>query len=757
MRVAGKIIVVAGVVLSARVVLQAQGAPPRVIQSISVCSATGGGGAGSCPNGSFDTQGLVLGPNGSSINRSAGFGPVPDEHSSVFAPGTLGNNQDYLFFLATGTAGHGDIGLTVLSGGAGPGKNGQWTLSIPTADGYGAYSAGFGPVFETAMRGGVCPNVADGNPAHQDQTFDMHYASAGSVMIDPTGPPGSLLMIYEGTNACIGSAGGAVSSTDNDYISLAVATSVDYGKDWPTYRGTPAFQFVPLPGVNQTQAPNAPLGAMGKNVCMGNDCTSTPPANYGRYAVITPPMSLASLMQAAQPLVAKYGEQEIAGFIDDVSGAANPYVYATFNQVEAGRAQLNGGSAPLSFQKWDGQGFNAPGIGGVQQTVIPKGAFQNCEAPAQTQFGASISYVEDTQQYLLVFVCTSGNDPALGPNGAGGRGAAWFWSTSANLSDPAQWSTPQEIAGSWSAFDSSGGCESYNGWYPTLMSLGKKSGRLSTSGYVFYLWGCQGGGTPGPGRQFSTRQFTITTGAAGPALTAGSLANAATYLNGGLVAGSWAQVKGTGLSPVTRTWNAADFQGLGNKLPTSLNGVSVMVNNTPAAVYYVDAGQVSFQVPDGVSGTASVQVINNGQASNAITAAAATSAPGIFPVVVNGTNYPAGVFLDGRYVGDPAVSPVFRNAKPGDVIQLFATGLVASPAGMLTMLQPVSGVTVTIGTTTIPASFAGLVAAGEFQINFTVPSLADGVYPISIAVNGVSSPQQIGSNPPAGLVIPIQH
>ncbi len=733
---------------------QAQQNAPQVIQSITVCSPSGGGGRGSCPSGSLDTQQLVLNSSGSSINSSNGFGPVPDEHSSVFAPGILNKNQDYLFFLSTGSPGHADIGVTVLSGGAGPGKNGQWTLTIPTTDGYGSYPSGFGPVFETAMKGGACPTVADGNPAHQDQTFDLHYASSGSVMLDPTGPAGSLLMIYEGTNACIGTTGGSIPSTVNDYISLAVATSLDYGKTWPTYRGSSTYTFVPLPSVNQTQGPNQPMGAMGKNVCIGNDCTSTPPANYGRYAVITPATSLASLMAAGQPLTDKYGEQEIAGFVDDVSGATSPYVYATFGQVQMGRAQLNGGGQPLSFKKWDGQGFNAAGLGGAQQTVVPVGPFQNCEAPAQVQFGASISYVEDTHQYLLVFVCTSGNDPALGPNGAGNRGAAWFWSTSPDLSDPTKWSPPQEIAGSWSEFDNSGDCASYAGWYPTFMSLGKKPAHLSTTGHVFYLWGCQGGGTPGPGRQFASRQFTITTAPAGPALTAGSLANGATYAPGGLVPGSWAQVKGTGLSPVSRIWAAADFTTPG-KLPVSLNGVSVMVNNSPAAVYYVDSGQISFQVPNAITGTASVQVINNGQPSNTITASAAASAPGIFPVIVNGTNYPAGVFLDGKFVGDPAANPAFRKAKPGDVIQLYATGLAVTPAGVNPVSQGVPGVTVTIGSTTVPASFAGLVAVGEFQINFTVPQLSDGVYPITIAVNGVSSPQQINTSPPAPLVIPV--
>jgi len=147
----------------------------------------------------------------------------------------------------------------------------------------------------------------------------------------------------------------------------------------------------------------------------------------------------------------------------------------------------------------------------------------------------------------------------------------------------------------------------------------------------------------------------------------------------------------------------------------------------------------------------------NGQASNTLTASAAAGAPAIFPVIVNGANYPAGVFLDGKYVGDPAVNTAFRKAKPGDVIQLFATGLISTPAGVLPTPLSGNGVTVTIGSATVPASFAGLVAVGEFQINFTVPQISDGVYPISITLNGVSSPAQINSSPPGPLVIPIQH
>lgn len=238
-------------------------------------------------------------------------------------------------------------------------------------------------------------------------------------------------------------------------------------------------------------------------------------------------------------------------------------------------------------------------------------------------------------------------------------------------------------------------------------------------------------------------------------------ANGATYLSGGLVPGSWAQIKGSNLANVNRIWSSSDFTGLGNNLPTDLSGTSVKVNGTPAAVYFAAAGQVNFQVPAGISGAASVQVFHNGQASNVVTTTAVLHSPGIVPIIVNGVNYAGGVFLDGKFAGDPSIGPGFRKASPGDKIQLYATGLVPSPAGVVVSFQAVDGVTVTIGNITVPADAAALVAVGEFQINFTVPpqfaNLPAGNYPVTISVGGVSSPTAIASNPPGPLVIPIQH
>ena len=246
-----------------------------------------------------------------------------------------------------------------------------------------------------------------------------------------------------------------------------------------------------------------------------------------------------------------------------------------------------------------------------------------------------------------------------------------------------------------------------------------------------------------------------------PVLQSGTLANGATYLAGGLVPGSWAQVKGTNLSTTTRTWATPDFAGLGNNLPTNLSGVQVNVNGQAAAVWFISPAQVNFQVPAGITGTATVQVIAGGQTSNPVTAAAATNSPGIFPVTANGTNYAAAVFLDGNFAGDPAIGPGFRNAVPGDIVQLFATGLGPSPAGTTVPTTLLNGVTVTIGPVTVLPGAAALVGPGEYQINFTVPqvfaTMAPGVYPISVSLNGATSPGSINSSAPGPVVIPIQH
>lgn len=465
----------------------------------------------------------VLAPDHSGvINGYGGLKATSDEHATILPPGTL-QNSDYLFWVST-TAAASDLGAVVLSGGSGPDANGQWTLNY--AAGYGSYASGSGAVFLPPV-GGKCPAAPGNDATNQDTTFDLSYAGPGTVIADPTNKPGSVLMLYEATNVCSGIGTAFNPSGGNAYITIAVATSADYGHSWPTYRGTPSFPFTPLPNTTKSNGPNGGMGVFGSSVCMGNDCSTTPPAAYGRYAVVGPVSSLSSVIAAGKQLGGDFGMSEPSAFLDDAASTnANPYVYTISayktdgidpalpsgraSDLVIARAQLNGGTAPLAFSKWNGHGYTSPGIGGADVPFLPDGAYTACGAANQARHDGAISYVDETQQYLLMFTCWSPTDPFSGSGSGAAKGAAWFWATAPSLDDPTKWSAPAEIAGTWTTFDTSGGCPSFPGWYAGWMSLGKRAGHLGKNGYVFFLDGCEAAGTPG-GRKYSSRSFTIAT------------------------------------------------------------------------------------------------------------------------------------------------------------------------------------------------------------------------------------------------------
>jgi hypothetical protein len=74
--------------------------------------------------------------------------------------------------------------------------------------------------------------------------------------------------------------------------------------------------------------------------------------------------------------------------------------------------------------------------------------------------------------------------------------------------------------------------------------------------------------------------------------------------------GSWVSIYGTGLAATTRQWQASDFTG--NNLPTTLDGVSVLIDGKKAAISYVSPGQLNVQAPtDTATGPVPVQVTNS--------------------------------------------------------------------------------------------------------------------------------------------------
>ena len=222
----------------------------------------------------------------------------------------------------------------------------------------------------------------------------------------------------------------------------------------------------------------------------------------------------------------------------------------------------------------------------------------------------------------------------------------------------------------------------------------------------------------------------------GPVITAVS----DNLIDGGAVTpGGWFYVKGTDLAETTRIWGGSDFSDP-NALPIDLNGVEVWVNGAPAPVYFISPGQVNAQAPSNISGTMTVQVVRLGLPSNTLTAPVAQIQPSLYFYQAGSKSYAAALFPDYSIMGDPAVVPGTHKAKPGDIVQLYASGLAPSQSGSaVTSPVPITGVGVTIGTTGAQVLFAGLVAPGQFQVNITVPQLPAGEYSIQVSTSGRTS------------------
>ena len=192
-----------------------------------------------------------------------------------------------------------------------------------------------------------------------------------------------------------------------------------------------------------------------------------------------------------------------------------------------------------------------------------------------------------------------------------------------------------------------------------------------------------------------------------------------------IVPGEWVAIYGANFAGTTRTWAQADFNAVGTgDLPTNLSGVSVQFNGLPAAVYFISPTQLDVQAPQGISGTVQATVTNNGTAGTPVNVSVVQNAPSLFYYPAGSNLYPAAVHLDGTLIGDPAVTSTATRVKAGETIILFVNGIAPSPSGVIISgaIAYSNPVTVTIGTATAMPGFTGLVAAGEYQINVTVPS-----------------------------------
>ena len=216
--------------------------------------------------------------------------------------------------------------------------------------------------------------------------------------------------------------------------------------------------------------------------------------------------------------------------------------------------------------------------------------------------------------------------------------------------------------------------------------------------------------------------------------------NAATFapFTAGISPGEFVTIAGQNLSDATATAASLPF-------PTTLgNNVQVKVNGLAAPLYVVTPTYISFLIPYAVSGSATslqlatVQVINNGTASNTVTVPVHLTSPGVFTLPPGGLGSAAALHADYSLVSST------RPAQPGETILVFVTGLGAvNPLvqdGSAAPSNPLSTTSSTIAAyingQTAKVDFSGLAPglAGLYQVNLEVPSgLAAGTYPLDIA------------------------
>jgi uncharacterized protein (TIGR03118 family) len=226
--------------------------------------------------------------------------------------------------------------------------------------------------------------------------------------------------------------------------------------------------------------------------------------------------------------------------------------------------------------------------------------------------------------------------------------------------------------------------------------------------------------------------------------TVSSVANAADTVSA-IGPSTFVSIYGSDLAPITRSWTFTDFSG-GTKLPSSLDGVSVTVNGKPAWVSYISPKQIDVLTPvDTTLGPVPVVVTDNGLVSASMQATLQTYSPAFFLLKDNASI--SALHGDGALVGATTLYPgVSSPAQPGETIALFGTGfgatnpaisdgaVVAAPQAVTTMP------TVTFGGVTAQVTYAGLIAAGVYQINVIVPpSTPTGNATVIATVGGVSS------------------
>jgi uncharacterized protein (TIGR03437 family) len=236
-----------------------------------------------------------------------------------------------------------------------------------------------------------------------------------------------------------------------------------------------------------------------------------------------------------------------------------------------------------------------------------------------------------------------------------------------------------------------------------------------------------------------------------PSISDGGVGDAFTYQKG-VASGAWIAIFGQNLASTTRNWDGSpEFQE--NRLPLSLDGVSVAINDKPAPVFFISSGQVNALAPlDDATGDVRVVVKNANGESMPATAQKRALLPALYAPFGQGDKlFVTGVEnATGAILGKPGVeSRATRAFRPGDIVQFYATGLGATdpqiPVDQVVSqpAQVVETVEMYIDETEVEVLGAVLQASGLYQINARIPDVPDGDHTVRIEVGGAESSENV--------------
>jgi uncharacterized protein (TIGR03437 family) len=251
------------------------------------------------------------------------------------------------------------------------------------------------------------------------------------------------------------------------------------------------------------------------------------------------------------------------------------------------------------------------------------------------------------------------------------------------------------------------------------------------SGAIHFHW------TPGTGPlnemrvslQDSTPPTAVTVTALGrPSFAIGGLVNAASF-SPSISPGSLATLFGANLA-------AGVTESAGSSVTDRLASVQVLLNGTAALITFVSDTQINFVVPPNLSpGEGQMVVSTPLGASDPVRVTVAALSPGIF------VQSPTG--LGAVVLAGTGQTTAERPAAPGDVLEIYATGLgpvreSSIPGLQETLARP----EILLGSVPTELLFSGQspCCAGLYQVNVRVPDQAQsGLQPLRLTIGGVTA------------------